>query len=278
MRVDVAPDIALAVHDLGGTGEPLLLAHATGFHGRVWRALATELHDEWHGWAPDLRGHGDSAVPEGHPMAWDGFADDVVAVVGALGLPLGRGALVGVGHSKGGAALLTAEVRHPSTFRALWLYEPIVAPAHEGPATGENAMAAGAERRRATFTSRDDALANFASKPPLDVLRADVLADYVHHGFAVQADGSVMLKCRPEVEAATYRMGPLLRTWDRLGDVRCPVVIAGGGDGGFPGSNAPGLAARIPGGIYQPFPTLGHFGPLEDPVGVAHAIRAFFSA
>ena len=35
--------VTLAVHDLGGDGPPLLLCHATGFHGRVWTALAGEF-------------------------------------------------------------------------------------------------------------------------------------------------------------------------------------------------------------------------------------------
>jgi pimeloyl-ACP methyl ester carboxylesterase len=100
VRVPVTNEISLRVHDLGGDGPALLLCHATGFHGRVWRPLASHLADTWHSWAPDLRGHGDSAVPPGTEMHWDRFADDVLAVVDALG----GGPLAAVGHSKGGAA------------------------------------------------------------------------------------------------------------------------------------------------------------------------------
>ena len=47
-------------------------------------------------------------------MDWDGFADDVLAVVDAWGRSTD---LVAVGHSKGGAALLLAEQRRPGHLR-----------------------------------------------------------------------------------------------------------------------------------------------------------------
>ena len=52
------------------------------------------------------------------------MADDVLAVQDALGL---RGCL-GCGHSLGGCALLLAEAKRPGSFRALYVYEPVVAP------------------------------------------------------------------------------------------------------------------------------------------------------
>src|SRR5690348_13287336 len=95
--------VVIPVHDLGGDGPPLLLAHATGFHGRVWQPCASHLAD-FHCYAPDLRGHGDSVAPPGLGYSWHGFADDLLAVVDALGLDHVRAA----GHSKGGASLLLA--------------------------------------------------------------------------------------------------------------------------------------------------------------------------
>jgi pimeloyl-ACP methyl ester carboxylesterase len=284
MHLAVAPGLSVALHDLGGSRvqgagapedcrPPLLLAHATGFHGMVWRPLAAALADRWHAHAIDFRGHGDSPLPPGLDITWEGFADDVLAAVDALG----GGPLAAIGHSKGGAALLTADIRRPGTFSALYLYEPIVLPpASEGPAiSNENPLAAGAARRRADFPSRAAAIENYASKSPFSRLRADALEAYVEHGFADTDDG-ITLKCRPEVEAATYRAGSALRTWERLGEISCPVTIAAGGDGGPPAINAPLLAARIPGARLAVHDELGHLGPLEDPDRVAAEARAFF--
>ncbi|MEJ7585123.1 MAG: alpha/beta fold hydrolase, partial [Acidimicrobiales bacterium] len=129
-RVPSSDDVTLVVHDLAPSteGRFALLAHATGFHGRVWLPIARRLTG-LRPWAPDLRGHGDSGTPADHDFEWESFADDVLAVLDALspGATAAKGT-VGVGHSKGGAALLLAEARRPGTFAALWVYEPVVFP------------------------------------------------------------------------------------------------------------------------------------------------------
>ena len=56
----------VAAWDLGGDGPPVLMAHATGFHGLVWRPMAADLAD-FHCYSFDERGHGDSARPPEHP-------------------------------------------------------------------------------------------------------------------------------------------------------------------------------------------------------------------
>ncbi len=264
---------------------PILLAHATGFHGMVWQPLASHLTG-YHTVAPDLRGQGDSSPPVGRSMDWAGFADDVLAVVDAWEVD----DLVAVGHSKGGAALLLAEQRRPGTFRALWLYEPVVFPAGAqiGAPRGRsstpssepsNPLAEGALRRRSTFASRQAAYDNYASKPPLSVLDPDALRAYVDHGFAEQPDGSVALKCRPEVESAIFRLAPDNGAFEHLGQVSCSVTIARGTEESFgPAAFVESLVDALPHGRLATFDHLGHFGPLERPAEVAAAIVADFAA
>lgn len=274
MRVPSTDGVELEVHDLGGDGPPLLLCHATGFHGLVWRPLASHLTDRFHVWSLDFRGHGLSTPPEpARGFAWEGFADDVLAVVDGLGL---EGAAA-VGHSKGGAALLLAEAARPATFRALWCYEPIVFPPDATPpggaADGSNPLADGAARRRDTFPSRQHAIDNYAAKQPLLVLHPDALAAYVAHGFDERGDGSVVLRCRPGDEAQVYRMGRSHGGWDALPGVACPVTIACGGPTATVGADvARLLVERLPDGRIDVFEGLGHFGPLEDPAAVAAAV------
>ena len=95
----------VAVHDLGGSGPPLLLAHATGFHGMVWAPVAARLAEHFRCISFDERGHGDSDPAPGGDYDWNGFATDALAVVDALGL---GPELVAAGHSCGGALLLLA--------------------------------------------------------------------------------------------------------------------------------------------------------------------------
>jgi pimeloyl-ACP methyl ester carboxylesterase len=272
VRVRSTGGVELAVHDLGGQGPSLLLCHATGFHGRVWGPVAGHLAGRFHCWAPDLRGHGDATSPDDGSFDWHGFADDVLAVVDALGL---EGAVAG--HSKGGAALLLAELARPGTFRALWCFEPIVFPFPPRPpmAAEEHPLAAGALRRREVFPSRQEAEANYRSKPPLAALAPDALHAYVEHGFEDLPDGTVRLKCRGAEEAEVYRMGTSHGAFDRLGGVGCPVTVA---CGGHSTTITPDLAAllagALPHGRAEVFDDLGHFGPMEDPAAVAGAIAA----
>lgn len=274
ISVDSTDGVRLAVHELGPSdpdATPLLLCHATGFHGRVWRALAGEL-PERRCLALDFRGYGDSTEPDGE-LTWDGFGEDVLAVVDALDL----GPVQAVGHSKGGAAIILAEQSRPGTIERAVCFEPIVFPPAEGE-RGPNHLAEITKRRREVFGSYDEAITNFAAKPPLGSLRPDVLDDYVRHGFAQQADGSVRLKARREHESRTYETGSGHDAYSHLGEVACPVLVVHGDDGGGPAQLAPLVADALPHAELRSAPQLGHFGPLEDPAWFASLVREFLSA
>lgn len=269
--------VRVAFTDLGGTGEPVLFAHATGFHGQVWRPVASHLGD-YRGVVFDERGHGDTP-PGDDAQSWHGFAMDALAVVDELGLERP----FGVGHSAGGAALLLAELARPGTFRALWVFEPIVPPTvppgGAGPSPG-NPLAEGARRRREVFDSRQSAYDNYAGKPPFSVLDPAALRAYVDYGFDDLDDGTVRLKCRREAEAATYEMAVQHGAGTRLHEISCPVVLASGGrtDTPFGFGLMEQLAERIPAGRTERFPDLGHFGPLQQPAAIAASIRRAFAA
>ncbi len=278
--IDSTDGVRLAVHELGGDGPLLLLAHATGFHGRVWEPLASHLSDAFRCVSVDFRGHGDSSPPASGSFAWSGFADDVDAVLDHLGRP---SRCFGVGHSKGGAALLLAEQRHPGTFAGLYLFEPIVlTPEARESATqtaGDHPLAVGALRRREVFASREEALGNYQAKPPLDALHPDALAAYVDHGFADLDDGTVRLKCRGANEAQVYSMSGGHDAFDDLDRVTCPTTVAAGAlAAGSPSGFADAVAERLPAGRLHRDDSLGHFGPLEAPELVAGRIREVFSS
>ena len=273
MRVPSTDGVELEVHDLGGDGPPLLLAHATGFHGRVWEPLAARLSG-FHRWSIDMRAHGDSSVPENRTLEWYGFADDVLSVIDTLTLDRP----FGVGHSKGAASLLLAEQARPGTFRALYLFEPVVVPTDfVSGHNPDNPLSNGARRRRDTFESFDAAFANYAAKPPFNSLDPEVLRIYVDHGFAQNPDGTVSLKCLPHNEAEVYAHGMAHHAFASLHEVTCPVWIAMGVEDAVPAVFARAISESLPHGTVASFPNLGHFGPLEDPEAVAHSILDAFS-
>lgn len=273
MRVPSSDGVELTVHDLGGDGPPLLLAHATGFHGRVWEPLAAQLTG-FHRWSIDLRAHGDSDAPEDRPLEWYGFADDVLATIDALAFDRP----FGVGHSKGAASLLLAEQARPGTFSALYLFEPVVVPTDfVTDRNPDNPLSNGARRRRDSFESFDAAFDNYASKPPFNTLHPEVLRVYVDHGFTQNSDGSVSLKCLPENEAEVYAHGMSHHAFAALQQVQCPVTIAVGREDSIPAIFGRPIAEALPHGTLASFPELAHFGPLEDPGAIAGSILETFS-
>lgn len=268
--------VDVVMHDLGGTGTPLLVSHATGFHGRCYLPLAHELAATRHCVAFDYRGHGDTPRPD-EPVDWQRYANDAEATAEWMAEATG-GPIDAFGHSMGGACILIAAHRRPELFRRIVAYEPVVFPPEFREVdSSSDPLAQSALRRRATFDSYEAAIANFASKPPLMAFRPDALEQYVRHGFRANPDGSVTLKCAPEVESATFRMGTSHDTWDRLASIPTDVVIVSGRvDSYQPSSLAAAIAEHLPHGRLLQRSDLDHFGPMTHPHDLAAMLEVLF--
>jgi pimeloyl-ACP methyl ester carboxylesterase len=265
--------VVVATHDLGGSGPSVLLAHATGFHGHVFEPLAEQLSEHLRCVALDFRGHGDTTTPTGLDFAWTGFGDDAAAAAAACSSK----PVFGFGHSSGGAALLIAAARHRGLFAALYCYEPVLWPDPEAATSRAEKLADGARRRRAGFATAADAYANYASKPPFSWLDQRALRAYVDQGLSPTPEGTVALRCAPEVEAQIYLQGAANDGFSLLGSVTCPVVVARGTErGALDRAVGEAQVAALRHARLEEFEGLSHFGPLEDPTRVGSAVlRAF---
>ena len=291
--------VDVAVHDLGlpfmgppslgqsSVGDdtdgahPLLVSHATGFHGRCYLPLARHLAARpsapLQAIAFDYRGHGDTPRPHG-PVDWHRYGDDVEAVARWLRDTTGE-AVDAFGHSMGGACLLMVAARQPGLFRRLVVFEPIVFPPeglrpehHDDADPDDNPMVRGARRRRAVFASHQAAIDNYGAKPPLSIFTAESLEAYVVHGFAPDPDG-VRLKCSPDTEAETFATGTRHDTWERLPSIDIPtLVIAGRVEHLQPSSISRAIADRLPRGRYLELGHLSHFGPMSHPGEIADLV------
>jgi pimeloyl-ACP methyl ester carboxylesterase len=259
----------LAGYELGGRGEVLLIAHATGLCGAMYQLLADHLLDGFRVVALDFRGHGDSTGSPDMDLRWDRMAEDVIAVTERIG----PGPIHAFGHSMGGAALLLAERNVPESFASMFLFEPIIFP-DDFSTEGQNVMGDAARRRRVDFESRAEVLYRYASRPPFNQVHAGFVAGYVDNGFAEQPDGKVRLKCLPEVEAQVFENGREVKL-SAVEHLTTPVAVAVGHD--EPGSNparmGPPLAEALARGTLIRYDHIGHFGPLQDPWTVARDIR-----
>lgn len=272
-RLQSSDGVTIALHELGGSGPPLIICHATGFHGRAYQPLADILGATFTVWALDFRGQGASTPPESGDFAWPAMANDLLVCIDAITSE----PILAVGHSLGASAILLAEKARPGTIRGAYLYEPIVFPQALIDARTENPMAGPARNRRAVFPSKRAALERYRSRPPLNELHPASLAAYVEYGFRDTDEGDVELACLPESEARIFEAEDKV-TLERLAGLVLPAVVGAGADTGgpSPASLAPGVAAAIEGGRLITYPELGHFGPLQAPDEIALDIVAAF--
>lgn len=275
MRVASSDHVSVAVHEFGGSGRPLLISHATGFHGYCYLPIADALSDHFTAFALDYRGHGDTARPEDWRVDWNRYGDDALAAARAVAPD---GGLVAFGHSMGGAGLLMAAHREPGLFDVIVAFEPIVFPARnitpsDGAENNGTLLSRGARKRRASFESFDDAIANYSSKPPMMMFDPDVVRLYVAHGFRSAPEG-VRLKCDPEHEARTFDTGGTHTTWNDLPEISTKVVVVAGRVEEFgPASIARGIAEQLSNADYVHDDEWNHFTPLIDPAAMATVIR-----
>lgn len=260
--------LSIATRDFGGRGSPALLVHAAGFCAQVLSPLARHLSHHWQSYAIDLRGHGASDSPTTALTDWSGFAEDVISSTIQLGLvrPLG------IGHSLGGVALLLAEATHPGSFSQLYCFEPPIYLQGERRSQHVEDLIIGASRRRSVFESRAQALEQFRSRPPLDVIDPEVLGLYVEHGFFDCDDETIRLACAPNFEAQIYATAPTSVEL-HLDEIACNVTFAYGKDGGEEVRRRYSILrdttsdARLDG-----VQGIGHFGPMQDPRAIAASI------
>lgn len=308
---------SVALHDFGGEGPVLLMLHSAGFLGQAFAPMAASLRDKFHCYAPDIRGHGDSApaataengfaAPEGFIVGMQAvlptkpsqtslrhvrtLVSDVLCVTAWLQRTSDGTPLFAFGHSLGGLLSLAAEIERPGTFAALFLFEPACWELSSKFAEGqlalrnERLLSDLAMRRKTHFPSREAVLENWKQKLPFNHFDIEALALLVEHSFAPQAGDcqQVALVCDAKrVEAYGYIIITYLAgaTFDRLSEVTCPVAVARG-TGGWPTdflmNLMPHVAARLPRSHLITLEGLHHFGPLEAPKRLAEATYQFLT-
>ena len=281
-RFHPANGIALAVHEWAsdGGGAPLVFAHATGFHGRVWDPVIAQFPDHpVH--AIDLRGHG---LSRAGPIAdWRILASDVAEF-------LGQGSItgaIGIGHSMGAHTLLQVAADHPEAFARLVLFDPVIlAPDAYGP--GEEVFSPAnrhpTARRKRDFASPEEMLERFATRDPYVLFDRRVFEAYCRHGLVPAASGAGLeLACAPEVEASVYETSRSnAAIHDAAQAVDIPVLVVRALHTNlfdFKSSPTwPGLAGILPQGTDLHRPDMTHFHPFQDPEDAARIIRDFMEA
>jgi len=272
-------DVPKLLHDFGGRGPLLHLAHANGFPPGAYRHLAEILAQEYHVIALPARPLWPGSQPQEAP-SWRVLAHDLVE--GLASLDVGR--IVGVGHSLGAVLTLWAALEHPDLIRAIVLVDPVLlSPArlwavrmvrslglqHRLP------LVQGALRRRRQWPSRQDCFRHYRAKPFFATWSDAALHDYVSSVTRPRPDGQVELAYSPEWEAHIFATTPT-DVWHQVGRLGMPVLVIRGehSDTFTPRAQAL-LARRLPETTFTTISGAGHLVPLQKPAAVGAAILRF---
>jgi 3-oxoadipate enol-lactonase len=249
---------ALCVRVAGREGAPaLLLLHSLGCDGEMWAPQIEALAGAFRIVAPDARGHGDSAVPQGDTTL-DRLGRDVLDVMDALGIA--RANVCGL--SMGG---LTAQ----------WL--ALAAPARVGRLVLANtASRIGGEQswRERAAAVRAQGMAGVA-----DAVLARFLGEAFRRAQPETAERfrQTLLRTAPAGYAACCAA---LRDADlsgRIGGIDHPTLVIGGhGDVSTPPEQARALQAGIPRATLLMLDS-AHLSNVEQSAAFTAALRAHLS-
>ena len=107
----------------GGSGPPLLLLHGNPQNHVCWHKVAARLAERYHVILPDLRGYGDSSLPEPGDshinFSFRAMARDMCEVMAYLGYET----FDLVGHDRGGRTAHRLTLDHPDRVRRLCLID-----------------------------------------------------------------------------------------------------------------------------------------------------------
>jgi pimeloyl-ACP methyl ester carboxylesterase len=248
-----------------GPGPVVVLLHGFPLDSSMWEYQYGAIGSMYRIIAPDLRGHGKTAAPDGVYTIGD-MADDVIETLDALGI--NEPVVVG-GHSMGGYVALSIAVRYPERLRGLVLIN-----------TRASADTADAARGRETTAKEIEATgrSEAAVSSMLGKLFAPGSAE--RQAEHIERIGQVMRRTRPRTVVAALR-GMATRP-DRTADlarITVPtLVLAGSDDQLIPPLESRRMAEALPNARLVMVPDAGHMAPLENPVAVDEALHAFLGS
>jgi pimeloyl-ACP methyl ester carboxylesterase len=267
------------IEDFGGTGVPLVFAHANGYPVGSYRQLIGALTAHCH-----VTGfhHRPMWSQEAAParLDWWRFADDLLETLEATR----QEPVWMMGHSMGAVVAAKAASQRPELFRGLLLIDPVfITPENlaarqhlPDEVLDEIPMIRKTLTRPNRFASREEAFEFHRGKRAFADFSDQVLWDYVMAGTRLNEEGEYQLAYAREWEAAAYRSSP--EVWDVLAAISLPVLGLRGESSDTLTPEAFELWRQA-----QPHADLrvcsgGHLLPLERPEATAAEILDFLSA
>lgn len=251
---------------------PLVLMHGLRDYAYYWQDCANRLLDEFHIFAPDQRGHGESESAPGGYLVW-ALASDLAKFVDALGLE--RFDLVGL--SLGSRTSMAYARENSSRLKHLVLCDMGPQMAKVGAVGLKDDMTSKADRPPSSFTL-EQAMSFYREQwPSLDEVS---LRRLIQNSLTQGEDGTYSNRYdRRLADITTKAAIPEIDfLWDSLTHVQCPALVMRGERSPILDDEISGRMVRsLPHGQLYVFKGTGHSLPRLRPEGFASAVRAFLN-
>ena len=262
----------------GNVNNPtVVMFHAIGMSAQIWNAIAVKLSDQFHVFAFDLRGHGDTK-DDGGNYTFEKLGEDAASVIQELNL---QGS-IGVGHSAGGMAMLIADSKVPGIISKGVLVDTRVGESPMMLLTPEEQKIR-IERtlqKRTIWESREVMYDAYRDRRVFKPWEDGVFADYIEGGTRLLEDGRAELKCLPTTEETFYESRAKLEPEMLLKGLGGEYILLVGDYEGaqtLQDEAVQHLIRETNGFQLKELGAGSHFVPMEFPGIVLKEIRAFIA-
>ncbi len=250
---------------------PLILMHGLRDYAYYWQDCANRLLGDFHVYAFDQRGHGESEHAPGGYLVW-ALAADLTAFVDAIGL--GRFDLVGL--SLGSRCSMAYARDNWQRLDHLALVDMGPQMAKLGARGLKSSMTAKADLPPSTF-SAEDALSFFRDQWP--ALDEPSLQRLVRNALVQGENGQYSNRYDRRLADITTKAAipEIDYLWDSLTGIQCPTLVMRGEHSPILDDEISGrMVNSLPRGRLHVFEDTGHSLPRLRPEEFATALRRFF--
>ena len=253
--------------DWGNEGKPpVLLLHGGLQQGHSWDFVALALCGDYHVFALDARGHGDSQWAADGDYSLEAHQRDLESFVEALGLEQ----LILVGHSMGGQTSYVFTSRHPEVVKALAIVD-----------TGPVAKRGGRSRikRFRDLPDQLDTYQEFATRVQEYTGRSrERVMGSLRYVIRQLASGKWTWKYDKLLRDPTYRPRHPSpgRLWEYLANIRCPTLVIRGSESDiFSTETKERMLKVISQSVGAVVPEAGHLVAGDNPAGFLVVLKSW---
>lgn len=215
------------------SGKPLLhFIHGNGFCGLTYEHLLAELQPDFDLFISDAQGHGESDAG-GEFRGWDKSAALFIKIWQEYASLWDQVPKFAMGHSFGAVMSTLMMARQPALFDGGLLMDPVYAPPPMATTMSVLGgigllrylpLARQARIRTRSWPSYEAAWDYLHQRGTFKGWQDQCLKSYLDHALETMEDGSLHLKCPPEIEAGIFASYPK-NLWREIRAIQKPVAM-----------------------------------------------------